>query len=955
MSDHFDPYHKWLGIPPDEQPPDLYRLLGVPPFEADTDVIGNAADQRMAHLRTFQAGRYAALSQQLLNQLAAARVVLLHPEKRVQYDAQLRKELAAKAVPAHKSEPPPAPQHGTPGPPPRSRPPEPSTSERLNSLFENLSVEEQAVLGRVRRSLGRPKDAAAQYAEPRDPEAQARRRQLAVGAFIAVSVAVSLLLLGVLLARRGPKPAAETASAAGTPTGQTADRQSDRAAPPAKTDRGVLILRWPEADRVGARLTVGGLRASPARASPAHLEYKLPPGDHQVRIVRDGYLPFAEKVSVTADTKVDKTVVWRPIVESDGTGLRAEYFNGRNCEQSIFRRIDPNVQFIWGAGSPDERVPADEFSARWTGYLKAPFPGRYTLRAIIDDFMQVSIDGNVVLWGSDGTSPYIETEVELTGRPQAIKIEYWEGRSLAVACLNWLPPGDFVEQAIPSAAFFNEKSVAETTPVPESVLRPAPSGEPPALVVGRPVDVLERIDPDQHAIQGRWWFDGASLVCCREEAAVLELPCPLPEEYEVHMTVERLDGRDDFALTMAAAGQPFTVVFDGYGRTWSGLDMIDGSRFNRNEARRHGAVLDDNQPRDIRYRIQRSKVLVTADSETVIDWEADYKRCSIHQGWLEGCRGAFALGGWNSRFRVSKLELMPLAPSDEEGAHLAPEEDGPNMPNKEARSLADLLEQAEPPTNASPPDPDLGPTDNQESVELDIVTARMIKGLPPPVLLLTFDQRTFSDVGVFRFLADRSGRKHRCLVNKVNTVPGILGEAVEFLGNGESYVRIDSTPLLQGGPTAQITLAAWFRLPDEEAGGTLGAKCLNGTRKDWWFSVSSGHLGYSSEYSGGDYGLSEEVKVDTQWHHAAFVLDHVAGHLSLYFDGRRIKRDALPGKISRATDAPVYLGVCKYGSELKWVGRLVVDELVVFRAPLTDAHIDALYCYSRAGRSLDRR
>ena len=25
----FDPYHKWLGIPPKQQPPDHYRLLGV--------------------------------------------------------------------------------------------------------------------------------------------------------------------------------------------------------------------------------------------------------------------------------------------------------------------------------------------------------------------------------------------------------------------------------------------------------------------------------------------------------------------------------------------------------------------------------------------------------------------------------------------------------------------------------------------------------------------------------------------------------------------------------------------------------------------------------------------------------------------------------------------------------------------------------------------------------------
>ena len=56
MPEHFDAYHKWLGIRPEEQPPNHYRLLGVAPFESDRDVLANAADQRMAHLRNFQSG-----------------------------------------------------------------------------------------------------------------------------------------------------------------------------------------------------------------------------------------------------------------------------------------------------------------------------------------------------------------------------------------------------------------------------------------------------------------------------------------------------------------------------------------------------------------------------------------------------------------------------------------------------------------------------------------------------------------------------------------------------------------------------------------------------------------------------------------------------------------------------------------------------------------------------------
>ena len=65
MSDNFNPYHKWLGIPVERQPADHYRLLGLELGECDPDVITHAAEQRMMLLRTLQTGDRANLSQQL--------------------------------------------------------------------------------------------------------------------------------------------------------------------------------------------------------------------------------------------------------------------------------------------------------------------------------------------------------------------------------------------------------------------------------------------------------------------------------------------------------------------------------------------------------------------------------------------------------------------------------------------------------------------------------------------------------------------------------------------------------------------------------------------------------------------------------------------------------------------------------------------------------------------------
>lgn len=98
MSKPFDPYHTWLGIRPEEQPPHFYRLLALQPFEDNLDTIEHAADARMAHLRTLQAGRYAEHCQRLLNEVAAAKVCLLNPQRKAEYDKQLRSLLTLSAA-----------------------------------------------------------------------------------------------------------------------------------------------------------------------------------------------------------------------------------------------------------------------------------------------------------------------------------------------------------------------------------------------------------------------------------------------------------------------------------------------------------------------------------------------------------------------------------------------------------------------------------------------------------------------------------------------------------------------------------------------------------------------------------------------------------------------------------------------------------------------------------------
>jgi thiol-disulfide isomerase/thioredoxin len=92
---HFDPYQHWLGIPPAEQPPHHYRLLGIPPLEPNPDVIRQAAERQAANVRRYQSSQYLAVTNKLLGDIAAAASCLLDPKAKAVYDAELRQRLPA--------------------------------------------------------------------------------------------------------------------------------------------------------------------------------------------------------------------------------------------------------------------------------------------------------------------------------------------------------------------------------------------------------------------------------------------------------------------------------------------------------------------------------------------------------------------------------------------------------------------------------------------------------------------------------------------------------------------------------------------------------------------------------------------------------------------------------------------------------------------------------------------
>lgn len=93
MSSEFDPYYTWLAIPPKDQPPNHYRLLGIETFETNIQVIDAAANRQLSYLQEMASGAHRKHAQQILNEVAGARRCLLDADRKAKYDKKLEAEL----------------------------------------------------------------------------------------------------------------------------------------------------------------------------------------------------------------------------------------------------------------------------------------------------------------------------------------------------------------------------------------------------------------------------------------------------------------------------------------------------------------------------------------------------------------------------------------------------------------------------------------------------------------------------------------------------------------------------------------------------------------------------------------------------------------------------------------------------------------------------------------------
>jgi formylglycine-generating enzyme required for sulfatase activity len=720
----FDPYHKWLGIPKAEQPPHHYRLLGIAPFEADPEVIEAAADRQMAYIRQCATGPYTRESQQILNELSAARVCLLNAAKKQAYDRELKSRLAPAAPPIT--------------PPPAAGPSSPAPGDGADNA---LLLLQQSV-------------ADAEAPAARRPAPKKKRGAQPSTYWLWGSGAAALLVVGgVIYAVSQPGPAAVQ------PAGKTTAGSTEKPARKAKKDRPTAernsisddpAIKKSDApaakeaitNSIGMKLVLvpAGEFQMGADESQAETLKAFPytatnwlAGErprHRVRITRAFYMGTCEVTvgefmkyyeaaggameevkGIPVDWDYDpnrpdraqrEVLPWAPgwvridehpvvLVSWNDANAFCQWLSqkeGKNyrlpteAEWEYACRAGTATRY-WCGNDPDEltryaNIPDRETKNHWPGAWmlevrdgkqtqnRASFPfvdgtDGYALTAPVGNyppnaFGLCDMHGNVNEWCRDwyDVNSYSQPEDDPQGPSQGSQRVIRGGgwRSYPVQARAAYRSGIDAAYRDNQLGF---RVVCETGA--------AATGAPAQPAAKRPLteDLLKRISLEQNTVRGSWRFDGTALVSPATELALLQIPVTPAENYILRATVEATSIADCLSLGLTTGSTQVTVVCNGWRNTTSGLQLVDGHLVPDNETET-GPVLLAGKPNEIVCRVTRGRVEVTCNGKLAVNWSGDFNRLAAGPDWEPPNKRQLYLGTHLTSYRLSKLELEPLAP-----------------------------------------------------------------------------------------------------------------------------------------------------------------------------------------------------------------------------------------------------------------------------------------------------
>ncbi len=600
----FDPYHKWLGIPRTEQPAHHYRLLGIPVFEEDPQVIEGAADRQMAFLRKFQSGEHAADAMKLLNEISRARLCLLKPDTKSAYDATLKAQLG-------------------------DGPSDETTAEGGKPVWQQPMVIGGAGVGVliliVLVMLLRP------GTKPVTPAPGSEEKG------------------GKEVVKSSEENSAEEqkgeseSDASGSPSGvekiSSKKKTSNQERPLAKGDKApwpTLIDGDPRDEAANKKSTTGAAKLAAGSQdilSEIDVDRDRIQGTWKISdgklITPTGSQTTALQLSAELPDEFDLTA---DITRLSGEGSILLAFPVQGTQSGV--ALDGWGGSTSGLETIDEEHP-DTHPDRFSGQILKSSKTVTVICQIRKGEVSVQADGTrIVNWKGDPEKLGVDPKYRLR-------------------------PSTGVAIGIRDAQFAISR--LELTP------RKA-SGKSPGRSTGDGIDLIARVDVARDSTDGAWKKEDGGLVgqsTGNNSAGRLNLSYHPPPQYELAMMVERTLPRASFAIGLPVQGNLCSVVLDtGARNDTCGLSMIDGKLAHQNETTKRQKVLPGGEAIPLVCRVERNHVTVLSGSKVILNWQGDASRLSAPEStpFVDPLSPMLCVIG-NGSFRVTDVILNPLKDS----------------------------------------------------------------------------------------------------------------------------------------------------------------------------------------------------------------------------------------------------------------------------------------------------
>jgi hypothetical protein len=180
------------------------------------------------------------------------------------------------------------------------------------------------------------------------------------------------------------------------------------------------------------------------------------------------------------------------------------------------------------------------------------------------------------------------------------------------------------------------------------------------LTYAEALEMPSRIDTEKDFLSGSWQFTSGVLfgAAPTEGAAIGRVQVryvPPADEYNLIITIERVEGEDNIGVGLVAGASRFMYHFDVDCGAYHGILVPNGNDGHRKASSVSGRIFQTGRPKTITLMVRKAGLVVQVDGKDVCSTRQDWTRLAILPQCAPEDRDAFVVAVLRSSVRISKM------------------------------------------------------------------------------------------------------------------------------------------------------------------------------------------------------------------------------------------------------------------------------------------------------------